>query len=49
MACIWAIGVMPAIASVANVQPKATAPTSRPSIQTGLPLIPAMTPVRSSE
>ena len=39
---------MPAIASLANGQPKATAPTSRPSRKTGLPLMPAMTPLFSS-
>ncbi len=45
---IAAIGVMPAIASCAKGQEKATAPATRPSIQTGLPLMPAMTPVLSS-
>jgi len=44
---IAAIGVMPAIASCENDQEKATAPARRPSIQTGEPLMPATTPVRS--
>ena len=43
------IGVMPAIGSVAN-DPRAydTAPMRRPSMYTGLPLMPAMTPVLAS-
>ena len=42
------IGVMPAIGSLPNGNAYATAPSSRPFTYTGLPLIPAMTPVRSS-
>jgi len=46
---ISAIGVMPAIGSFEKL-PSAydTAPTSRSSMYTGLPLIPAMTPVLAS-
>ena len=46
---ISAIGVMPAMGAFANWPMEyATAPTRRPSMYTGLPLIPAMTPVFSS-
>ena len=45
---ISSIGRMPAMASVANGNAMATAPTSRPSMNTGLPLIPCMTPVLAS-
>ena len=42
------IGVIPAIASLVNGQLNATAPASRPSMNTGLPLIPPATPLFSS-
>ena len=46
---ISAIGVMPAIGSVENWPSEyETAPSSLPSIYTGLPLMPAMTPVLAS-
>ncbi len=46
--CMVSIGVIPAIASCEKGQLKATAPASRPSRKTGLPLMPAMTPLFSS-
>ena len=46
--CMVSIGVMPATASWENGQLNATAPARRPSRKTGLPLIPAMTPLFSS-
>ena len=46
---ISAIGVMPAMGSVENWPSEyETAPTRRPSTYTGLPLMPAMTPVLAS-
>ena len=46
---IWAMGVMPAIGSVENAPMRnAMAPTSLPSMYTGLPLMPATTPVYSA-
>ncbi len=46
---ISSIGVMPAIGSFGNCPSEyATAPSRRPSMYTGLPLIPAMTPVAAS-
>ena len=45
---ISSIGRTPAIGSLANGNANATAPTSRPSMYTGLPLMPCMTPVRST-
>ena len=46
---ISAIGVMPAIGSLENAPSEYdTAPTSLPSMYTGLPLMPAMTPVWAS-
>ena len=46
---ICAMGVMPAIGSFENSpMRKASAPTSLPSMYTGLPLIPATTPVYSA-